>query len=104
MPPLNVAWRTYLDASTPAYLGDRYWAGVSPKVHGTVVKTPQPVPGIVEVDPSIVWNPQTLTGASAAALPASFALRCICLKPCQCLGLPGLECLVAAAFQLWSLL
>lgn len=58
----------------------RYWSGVSPTLqpHDAVPTVAQPTPGIVEVDPSILWNPQTLIGATE--LTAVQCFRHLCLQ------------------------
>jgi hypothetical protein len=51
----------------------RYWSGVSPTLepHKAVPVIPEPTPGVLEIDPAILWNPQTLIGADIHCITLS---------------------------------
>nr|UAD82042.1 raffinose synthase 2 [Trebouxia lynnae] len=51
-----------------------YWSGVSPsaagtKPYGSQITHPVPTPGILELEPSMTWNPQVVAGIGAVTDP-----------------------------------
>ena len=63
----------------------RYWSGVSPTLepHAAVPIVPEPTPGLLEIDPAILWNPQTLIGLYVTCnilMWPKIADTCSCVK------------------------